>query len=47
MPKSTKVTSPEISKIAARGLSKPESLTLAEIRKVCASALAQDETKGD
>lgn len=37
-------TSEAVSSIAARGLKKPATLTPAEIKKVCASALAQDET---
>jgi hypothetical protein len=36
-------TSESISSIAARGLLRPESLTLDEIRMVCASALVQHE----
>ena len=37
-------TSSKVSRIAARGLKNPETLTLDEIQTVCASALAQDET---
>jgi hypothetical protein len=37
-------TSEPISTIAGRGLKKPETLTPREIKRVCASALAQDET---
>jgi len=37
-------TSEAISSIAARGMKKPETLTAREIKRVCASALAQDET---
>lgn len=39
-----KATSSRVSRIAARGLKKPETLTPEEIQAVCASALAQDET---
>lgn len=35
------VTSPEVAKIAARGLRSPGSLTHDEIKKVCGSALTQ------
>ncbi len=41
-----KETSSRISSIAARGAKHPGSLTLKEIKAVCASALSQDETKG-
>lgn len=34
-------TSPGVAEIAARGLTRPQSLTLDEIRSVCASALTQ------
>lgn len=34
-------TSPEVLEIAGRGMSDPKSLTEAEIRSVCASAVAQ------
>lgn len=34
-------TSPEIARLAARGLRDPASFTNADIRKVCASALTQ------
>ena len=37
-------TSSKVSRIAARGIKRPETLTLDEIQTVCASALAQDET---
>ena len=42
-------TSEPVARIAARGLQDPKSLTLAEIRAVCASALAQrdDATSPD
>ncbi len=42
-----KETSQAVSRIAAKGLKHPDDLTMKEIRKVCASALSQDETKGD
>ena len=34
-------TSPAIASIAARGLLRPDSLTPAEVQRVCASALTQ------
>lgn len=37
----TEQTSPKVAAIASRGLKSPESLTKAEIRAVCASALTQ------
>lgn len=37
----TEVTSSSVGSIAARGLRDPASLTLDEIKKVCASALSQ------
>jgi hypothetical protein len=39
------MTSDRIASIAARGMSKPESLTLDEIKEVCASALTQTRDK--
>lgn len=39
-------TSDRISEIAGRGMNDPASLTLDEIRSVCASAVRQDTTKG-
>ena len=39
-----KRTSEEISSLAGRGLRKPDTLTPKEIRRICASALSQDET---
>ncbi len=39
-----KRTSEAVSSIAGRGLKKPLTLTPQEIKRVCASALAQDET---
>lgn len=45
MPK--KQTSAAVSKIAAKGLARPQSLTAEEVRQVCASVLGQDETKGN
>lgn len=39
-----KRTSEAVSSIAGRGLKKPHTLTPQEIKRVCASALAQDET---
>jgi len=39
-----KRTSESISSIAGRGLKKPHLLTPQEIKRVCASALSQDET---
>lgn len=41
-----KQSSPRVSTIAARGLDNPASLTLTEIKAVCASVVSQDETKG-
>lgn len=38
-------TSARIASIAARGMKKPESLTLAEIKAVCASANTQARPK--
>ena len=43
MPK--EATSSRIAKIAAKGLNDPKSLTPAEIKAVCASALTQFEQK--
>lgn len=37
----TEFTSTQVAKIASRGLREPTSLTIAEIRAVCASALTQ------
>lgn len=39
-----KRTSESISSLAGRGLKKPLTLTPLEIKRVCASALSQDET---
>ncbi len=39
----SKQTSARLSKIAAKGLRRPERLTLDEIRALCASCLSQDE----
>ncbi|USN14261.1 hypothetical protein PAPPERLAPAPP_00230 [Brevundimonas phage vB_BpoS-Papperlapapp] len=41
MSTTTEVTSASVGSIAARGLRDPASLTLDEIKKVCASALTQ------
>lgn len=40
-------TSPEVAAIAARGVNAPESLSPAEIKSVCASALTQAPEKTD
>lgn len=41
-----KQSSSAASAIAARGLKAPSKLSTAEIKTLCASVLAQDETKG-
>jgi len=38
-------TSPAVSKLASKGLKAPSSLTNAEIKKICASALTQAPDK--
>lgn len=41
-----KQSSSRVSAIAARGVRAPSTLTTEEVKAVCASVLAQDETKG-